>query len=60
MSQPVLVAGARTPIGRLLGSLSSQSASRHHWATRKPRLRIREGWREVTAEPATRPGRHSE
>jgi acetyl-CoA C-acetyltransferase len=26
MSQPVLVAGARTPIGRLLGSLSSQSA----------------------------------
>src|SRR5580693_4410216 len=28
MSQPVLVAGARTPIGRLLGSLSSQSASR--------------------------------
>jgi acetyl-CoA C-acetyltransferase len=28
MSQPVLVAGARTPIGRLLGSLSSQSAPR--------------------------------
>jgi acetyl-CoA C-acetyltransferase len=26
MPQPVLVAGARTPIGRLLGSLSSQSA----------------------------------
>jgi acetyl-CoA C-acetyltransferase len=27
MPQPVLVAGARTPIGRLLGSLSSQSAA---------------------------------
>jgi acetyl-CoA C-acetyltransferase len=27
MTQPVLVAGARTPIGRLLGSLSSQSAT---------------------------------
>jgi acetyl-CoA C-acetyltransferase len=27
MPQPVLVAGARTPIGRLLGSLSSQSAT---------------------------------
>jgi acetyl-CoA C-acetyltransferase len=27
MPQPVIVAGARTPIGRLLGSLSSQSAA---------------------------------
>jgi acetyl-CoA C-acetyltransferase len=27
MPQPVLVAGARTPVGRLLGSLSSQSAT---------------------------------
>jgi acetyl-CoA C-acetyltransferase len=27
MPQPVLVAGARTPVGRLLGSLSSQSAA---------------------------------
>src|SRR5690348_16233996 len=26
MPQPVLVAGARTPIGKILGSLSSQSA----------------------------------
>jgi acetyl-CoA C-acetyltransferase len=28
MPQPVLIAGARTPIGKLLGSLSSQSAPR--------------------------------